>query len=534
MRFIFVTGWVVSWLGKGITAASIGKLLKTAGYSVNIIKLDPYLQIDAGTMSPYEHGEVFVTEDGSETDLDLGHYERFINQNLSQSSSITTGQIYQHIITKERNGDYLGQTVQVIPHVTDEIKRRLHKAAKWYDITLVEVGWTIGDIEAPHFIEAIRQMRKDLGHDRTMYVHVAPILFLKYSGEMKTKPIQHSVKELTRLGIHADMLMCRTEHPMTQKIKDKLALFCDIDPTYIIEWLDAQSIYQVPQLLEQQKVTRLVQKRLLLKVKKPHLKERNQRTHNFLHPKKSVTIGMVGKYAELHDSYLSVLEALKHAGAYHKTKINIHRILAEEFNHTKKINILIDQGIIDGLLIPWWFGVRGMEGKIKAAQLSREIWLPYLWLCLWLQMAVVEFARNVCGLEHAHTVEAKPDCPTPIISWMPGQSEELTKWWSMRLWSYTTKLKKKSKVASLYGKTSITERHRHRFEVNPDYYELLEQHGMILSGRDTKTKLVEFIELPDHPFFVGTQAHPEFKSRLDEPHPLFVGFVKACLKKEKK
>jgi len=529
MRFIFVTWWVISWLGKGIAAASIGKLLKNSWNSVNIIKLDPYLQIDAGTMSPYEHGEVFVTEDWFETDLDLGHYERFIDQELTRNSSITTGQIYQHIITKERKGDYLWETVQVIPHVTDEIKKRIMKDAKSYDITICEIGGTIGDIEWPHFIEAIRQMRKDIGFDRTMYVHVAPILYLKYSGEMKTKPIQHSVKELTRLGIHADMLMCRTEHPITKKIKEKISLFCDIDKQYIIEAIDAQSIYQVPELLKNQNVDKLIQKRLWLKVKSAKLKERNQRTRNFLHPKKSVTIGMVGKYAELQDSYLSVIEALKHAWAYHKTKININRILAEEFEKTKKIEAMFDQHLIHGLLIPWGFGTRWMEGKIRAAQLCRERNVPYLWLCLWLQMAVVEFARNVCWLSHAHTVEADIHTSSPVISWMPWQSQEIKKWWSMRLGSYTTILKKWSKVATLYNEKKITERHRHRFEVNPDYYELLEEHGMTLCGRDIKTKLVEFIELPHHPFFVCTQAHPEFKSRLDNPHPLFTGFIEACL-----
>ena len=530
MKFIFVTGWVVSWLGKGIAASSIGKLLKTAGHTVNIIKLDPYLQIDAGTMSPYEHGEVFVTEDGFETDLDLWHYERFLNQNLTKNSSITTGQIYQHIITKERKGDYLGETVQVIPHVTDEIKKRLKKDAKKYDVTIVEIGGTIGDIEGPHFIEAIRQMRKEVGFENTLYVHVAPILYLKFSGEMKTKPIQHSVKELTRLGIHTDMLMCRTEHPITKKIREKLALFCDIDQRYIIEALDAQSIYQVPELLKNQGVDKLIQKRLGLKVKAAKLKVWNQHTRNFLNPKQSITIGMVGKYAELQDSYLSVIEALKHAGAEHKTKINISWILAEEFEKTKKIEAMFEQNLLHGLLIPGGFGTRGMEGKIKAAKLCRERWVPYLWLCLGLQMAVVEFARNICKLQDAHTVEADPDCKTPVISRMPGQSDELKKGGSMRLGSYTTKLQKWTKVAKLYDKTKVTERHRHRFEVNPDYYKLLEKHGMILSGRDTKTKLVEFIELPDHPFFVGTQAHPEFKSRLDDPHPLFSGFVEACLK----
>lgn len=530
MKFIFVTWWVISWLWKGIAAASIGKLLKTAWYTVTIIKLDPYLQIDAWTMSPYEHGECFVTDDGFETDLDLWHYERFLNQSINKESSITTGQIYQHIINKERTWDYLWQTVQVIPHVTDEVKFRIKKQAKKYDITIIEVWWTIGDIEWPHFIEAIRQMKKDIWAEHTMYLHLAPLLYLKYSGEMKTKPIQHSVRELTRLGIHPDMLLCRTEYPMTKKIKEKLSLFCDLDDTYIIEVMDAQSIYQVPEMLKKQGVDKLIQERLWITIKPANLTSWNQRARDFLHPKTCITIGMVGKYAEMQDSYLSVLEALKHAWAYHKTKININWILAEEFNQSEKIQALIDQNIIHGLLIPGWFGTRWMEGKIKATQLCRTQHIPFLGLCLWLQMAVVEFARHVCGLEWAHTVEAEPNCSTPIISRMPGQTDAWEKWWTMRLGQYTTKLKKWSRVAALYNTLKVNERHRHRFEVNPDYYELLEEHGMVLSGRDTVSQLVEFIELPHHPFFVWTQAHPEFKSRLDTPHPLFVWFVEACIK----
>lgn len=530
MKFIFVTWWVVSGLGKGITAASIGKLLKAAGHNVTITKLDPYLQIDAGTMSPYEHGEVFVTEDGFETDLDLGHYERFLNQPLTKHNSITTGRIYQAIIEKERRGDYLGQTVQVIPHVTDEIKARLIHNAKDFDVTIVEIGGTIGDIEGPHFIEAIRQMKHDLGKDNVLYVHVAPIIYLPYSGEMKTKQIQHSTKELTHLWIHADVLICRTAHPLTKKIKDKLALFCDLEPQAIIEAIDAESIYQVPEYFKQQHLDELIQTKLHLKHQKAHLKKRNERVRDFLYPKQAITIGIVAKYAQLHDSYLSVIEALKHAGAAHKTQIKLHRIQAEQFENTKERNKVMKT--IDGLVIPGGFWKRGMEGKILAAKYCREHNVPYLGLCLGLQMAVVEFARNVCGLKHANTVEADQNTQTPVISRMPGQSEELRKGGSMRLGSYTTKLEKGSLVRKLYSKDKITERHRHRFEVNPDYYEILEKNGMRLSWRDVTSHLVEFIELPTHPFFVGTQAHPEFKSRLDDPHPLFVGFVKACGKEK--
>lgn len=521
MRFIFVTWWVISWLWKWIAAASIGKLLKSAGHSVNIIKLDPYLQVDAGTMSPYEHGEVFVTEDWFETDLDLGHYERFLNQNLDKNSSITTGQIYQHIISNERKWAYLWETVQVIPHVTDEVKRRIFEEADRYDVTILEIGGTIGDIEGPHFIEAARQMRKDVGRDKTMYIHVAPVLYLSYSGEMKTKPIQHSVRELTRLGIQADMLLCRTEHELTVKVREKLALFCDIEENCIIEALDVESIYQVPELFRQQWVDQIVQERLWLTPKPASIDQRNSRTNNFLHPEKTVRIWMVGKYTEVHDAYLSVVEALKHAGAFHKTKIEIQRVWLDE----------LQAGKVDWFLIPWWFWTRGMEEKIAAAQVCREQWIPYLGLCLGLQMAVIEFARNVCWLEHAHSVEAQEDWKSPVISRMPGQSEELKKWWTMRLGTYTTLLKEWSLTAKLYGKKEIVERHRHRFEVNPDFYELLENDWLVLSWKDKESWLVEFIELEDHPFFVATQAHPEFKSRLDDPHPLFVGFVAACLRK---
>lgn len=367
---------MISGLGKGIVAASIGKILKNAGWKINVIKLDPYLQVDAGTMSPYEHGEVFVTEDGYETDLDLGHYERFLNQNLTGDSSITSGRIFQAILNQERDGKYLGQTIQVIPHVTDEIKERLQKHQDEFDVTIVEVGGTIGDIEAPHFLEAIRQMRQDIGRERTMYIHVAPLMYLRYSGEVKTKPIQHSVRELTRLGIQPDMIVARTEVPMSNEIREKISLFCNIEPPYVIEGIDAESIYQVPQLLLDQHVDQLVQERLALQTKETDLTEWNQRTRDFLHPERSVTIGMVGKYAEFQDAYLSVSEALKHAGAYHKTRVNMHWIQAEEFDDPAHLQVLEEK--IDGLLIPGGFGERGMEGKIKAAQLAREHRLPYL------------------------------------------------------------------------------------------------------------------------------------------------------------
>ena len=526
MRFLFVTWGVISWIGKGIVAASIGKLLKQAWHSVTLIKLDPYLQIDAGTMSPYEHGEVFVTQDGYETDLDLGHYERFLNQSLSRTSSITSWYIFQRIITKERRGDYLGETVQVVPHVTNEIKELLIQASAWADVTIVEVGGTIGDIEWPHFIEAIRQLRKDIGREHTMYVHVAPLLYLDYSGEVKTKPIQHSVRELTRLGIQPDMIICRTKVPLTSAIKEKISLFCDTEPQYVIEGKDAQSIYEVPQLLQDQEVDLLVQKRLWLDVHTADLTERNQRVSHFLHPTNTLNIGIIGKYAQLQDSYLSVIEALKHAGAAYITKIQLHRIQAEAFEDKAQRPKLCQE--LDGLVIPGWFGKRGMEGKILAAQFARENNMPFLGLCLGLQMAVIEYARHVCGLSDAHTIEAEPTCADPVISRMPGQSDTQEKWATMRLGAYTADLLPGSRVAELYQATQATERHRHRCEVNPAYYDLLTQKGLVLSWKDHTLWLVEYIELADHPFFVATQAHPEFLSRLDAPHPLFTGFVQAA------
>lgn len=530
MQFLFVTWGVISGIGKGIVAASIGKLLKKAGNTITLIKLDPYLQIDAGTMSPYEHGEVFVTNDGAETDLDLGHYERFLNQPIARTSSITSWYIFQRIIAKERRGDYLGDTVQVVPHVTNEIKDLLLQAGAWSDITIVEVGGTIGDIEGPHFIEAIRQMRKDLGRENTMYIHVAPLLYLDYSGEIKTKPIQHSVRELTRLGIQPDMIVCRTKVPLTQEIKEKISLFCDTDPRYVIEGRDAQSIYEVPQLLQDQNVDTLVQERLWLPIHRADLRERNQRVSDFLHPTATLTIGIIGKYAQFQDSYLSVIEALKHAGAAQQTKVQLHRIQAEAFEEKAQRTTLAQE--LDGLIVPWWFGVRGMEGKILTAQCARELGIPFLGLCLWLQMAVIEYARNCCDLPNANTVEADPACADPVISWMPGQSDAGEKGGTMRLWAYTADLLPGSHVAGLYQSAQATERHRHRCEVNPAYYDLLTKNGLVLSGKDHTLGLVEYIELADHPFFVATQAHPEFQSRLDNPHPLFTGFIRAAIKNQ--
>lgn len=540
MKIIFVTWWVISGLWKGITAASVWKLFATAGYSVGVIKMDPYLNVDAWTMSPFEHGEVFVTEDGSETDLDFGHYERFLDITVNGQWSITSGKIYNTVLDKERKGEYLWDTIQVIPHVVNEVKEAVLHIAKDKDITFVELGGTIGDIEWLHFTEAARQLKKDVGRENIFYIHVVPVLYLSYSGEFKTKPIQNSHKDLTRIWIQEDMIMCRSDFPLPKWIKEKISLFCDIDEEYIIENVNVSSIYELPQLFAEQNVHKLIQKSLHLPEKHPDLSLWQAQVEKLICATKTVNIWIVWKYAKIQDSYISVVEALIHGWAHHNAKINIERIHAEDFEDEAKRKDI--QSRVDGLLIPWGFGMRWMEGKIQAAKLAREEGIPYLGLCLWLQMAVIDFARHVCWLEHANTLEAEPDTETPVISFMPWQSEELAKWWSMRLWAYTTKLKASSKIMQLYERYrpneikewTISERHRHRYEVNPDYYELLEEDGLVLSWRDIKTNLVEFIELPDHPFFVWTQAHPEFKSRLDKPHPLFTGFVEACLEKSEK
>lgn len=541
MKFIFVTWWVISGIGKWIAAASLGKLLVASGYKVNAIKLDPYLQTDAGTMSPYEHGETFVTADGFETDLDLGHYERFLNVNLTRNSSVTSGRIFSEIIAAERQGKYLGKTVQVVPHVTDHIKAILKQEAAWYDVTLVEIGGTIGDIEGPHFIEAIRQMKKDMGPWNTLYVHVVPLLYLKLTDELKTKPIQHSVKELTRLGIHPDIILCRTEKPIPDEIREKIALFCDIDVDGVIEGIDVETIYDVVNKFKEQGVESVIEKRLNLPSIQADLAKRNTLLHRIKSSSHTVTIAIAGKYAEMPDAYLSVIESCKHAGAYLDTKVQILWFLAEQISSLEQIGKFVQTHHVDGFIVPWWFWPRWIDGKLLIAEYCRTHHLPYLWLCLWLQVAVIECARHLCNKPHAHSLEFDVHTPDPVIAFMPGQSEELAKWGTMRLGNYTTVLNPESIVAKAYQAIAphrvqisqewlpmITERHRHRYEVNPLYVNLLKQHGLVISWTDGGSWLVEYIEYSDHPFFVATQAHPEFTSRLEDPHPLFVTLVKAC------
>ncbi|ENN96375.1 CTP synthetase [Methanocaldococcus villosus KIN24-T80] len=528
MKYIFITGGVISSLGKGITAASLGRLLKARGFKVNMIKVDPYLQIDAGTMSPYEHGEVFVTEDGGETDLDLGHYERFIDENLTKDNNITAGKIYWNVLIKERRGDYLGKTVQVIPHITDEIKNWIKRLSKGYDITIVEIGGTVGDIESLPFLEAIRQFKKDVGKDNVLYIHVSLLPYIKTAGEVKTKPTQHSVKELRSIGIQPDILICRTEKPINEKIKEKLSLFCDVDKEAVIEARDAKSIYEVPLNLEKEGLGKLVIKKLKLPDRNPDLKDWRAFVDRVINPLNEITIAIVGKYVELKDAYLSIVEALIHAGAKNDTKVNINWLHAERVeNDLEILDKERDENRLDGILVPGGFGKRGVEGKINAIKYARENNIPFLGICLGMQCAVIEFARNVCGL-NADSTEFNPETEHPVIDLLPEQKNIKEKGGTMRLGSYKAILKEGTLTYKLYGKKEVYERHRHRYEVNPKYHDILEKHGLIISGKSPDGKLAEFIELK-HKFFIATQAHPEFKSRPNTPHPLFDGLVKASL-----
>lgn len=527
-KYIFVTGGVVSSLGKGITAASLGRLLKSRGINVAVQKCDPYINIDPGTMSPYQHGEVFVTEDGAETDLDLGHYERFIDINLSKSSNITTGKVYWSVISKERKGDYLGATVQVIPHITNEIKDRIRRVGKEknVDVVIVEIGGTVGDIESQPFLEAIRQMGVEEGSDNVMFIHVTLVPHLGKTGELKTKPTQHSVKELRSIGIQPDMIVCRTELPLTQDIKEKIGMFCNVKPDAVIENLDVDSIYEVPLELDKQKVDEYVLRRLHLPIGQPDLKEWRAFVEREKHLSKEVEIALVGKYVELHDAYISVVESLRHAGIYHDANVKIRWVNAEDVDDDTVDELL--KGV-KGILVPGGFGDRGVEGKIRAAQYARENKIPYLGLCLGMQCAVIEFARNVAGLKGAHSTEFNVATPYPVIDLMPEQREIDEKGGTMRLGVYPCKLKEGTKAYEAYNDELVYERHRHRYEFNNEYRELLTSKGMVLSGLSPDDKLVEIIEIKDHPFFVASQFHPEFKSRPLRPHPLFRDFIGASL-----
>lgn len=530
-KYIFVTGGVTSSLGKGIIAASLAKLLQARGFSVTIQKFDPYLNVDPGTLNPYEHGECYVTDDGAETDLDLGHYERFLNTPTSQANNVTTGRIYQTVIEKERAGDYLGKTVQVIPHITDEIKRRaqLLGASDEYDIVITELGGTVGDIESLPYLEALRQLRWELGIDNCLVIHLTLIPYLSAAKELKTKPTQHSVKELLNAGVQPDILVCRTEHPISMDIRRKLALFCNVDVGSVIEAIDAESIYDVPLLMLREKLDTVVITKLRLKDKRePNLKVWKTFLGKLKNPTYELNIALVGKYNELQDAYKSIYESFVHAGAVNECKVNVHPIHSEQLETT--IEELGDQlKAFDGVLVAPGFGERGIEGKIKAIRYVRENGIPFFGICLGMQCAVVEFARHVMGLEGASSTEVDEHTPHPVIDLMPEQKKIIKKGGTMRLGAYACELRRRSKAGIAYGSSKVSERHRHRYEFNNNYREAMEKAGMSASGINPDSDLVEVVEIKDHPWFVGVQFHPELKSTVEVPHPLFVAFVKASI-----
>jgi CTP synthase len=526
-KYIFVTGGVVSSLGKGITAASLGRILKSRGFKITMQKFDPYINVDAGTMNPYQHGEVFVTYDGGETDLDLGHYERFIDEELSKFSNVTTGKIYSSVINKERRGDFLGATVQVIPHITNQIKEEIFtlrdKSAA--DVSIVEIGGTVGDIEGLPFLEAIRQIKNDIGKDNCLYVHVTLVPFIEAAGELKSKPTQHSVKELRSIGIQPDVIVCRSSHPITPEVMSKIALFCDIEKEAIIPLRDVRSIYEVPLVLEERGVGDWVVSRLNMPSAVKDLQEWSQMVSRMWNFQEEVNIGLVGKYVESKDAYLSICEALKHGGIALGLKVNTKPIEAELLTRDNVSTHLMD---LDGILVPGGFGQRGIEGKIIAVQYAREKGIPFLGICLGMQVAVIEFARHVLGLREAHSTEFDPGTPYPVIDLMPSQRKTRELGGTMRLGNYRCVLTNQSSVYALYREGEIQERHRHRYELNNDFVEKLEQKGMMMAGINPEYQVVEIIEFRDHPFFVGVQFHPEFKSRPNRVHPLFYGFVQAA------
>ncbi len=529
-KYIFVTGGVVSSLGKGITAASLGRLLKNRGLKVTIQKFDPYINVDPGTMSPYQHGEVFVTDDGAETDLDLGHYERFIDINLSQNSNVTTGRIYSTVLRKERRGDYLGGTVQVIPHVTNEIKERVFRAGRETnaDVVITEIGGTVGDIESLPFLEAIRQIKSDIGIDNVMYVHCTLIPYLAAAGEMKSKPTQHSVKELRSLGIQPNVIVVRTERPVPQDMKEKIALFCDIKKDSVIEARDADTLYQVPLDLQAQNFDQIVCDHLKLSTKEAEMTEWNSLVEKVQNLSNKVKIALVGKYVALPDAYLSVAEALRHAGYSFDAELEIDWVDAEKVNDENVATLLQDA---DGVLIPGGFGDRGIEGKISAIKYARENKVPFLGICLGMQLATVEFARNVLGLEGANSAELNPETPYPIIDLLPEQKDIEDLGGTLRLGLYPCKLVDGSIAQAAYGEQVVYERHRHRYEFNNEYREQMEEAGFTFSGTSPDGRLVEIVELEDHPYFIASQFHPEFVSRPTRPQPLFRDFIGASVKK---
>ena len=530
-KYIFVTGGVTSSLGKGIISASLAKLLQSRGFSVTIQKLDPYINVDPGTLNPYEHGECFVTDDGAETDLDLGHYERFLNVPTSQANNVTTGRIYQSVIDKERRGEYLGKTVQIIPHITDEIKERIQILGKkgTYEFVITEIGGTVGDIESLPYIEAVRQLKWELNED-AMFIHLTLVPFLSASGELKTKPPQHSVKTLLEYGVQPDVLVCRTEHHLNKELRNKIARFCNVDQDAVIESIDAKSIYEVPVLMKEEKLDEVVLRKLSMpSTVEPDLSNWSLFLEKWSNPNKTVRIGLVGKYVELKDSYKSIAESFIHAGAANQVKVELRWIHSEKLNE-ENVGVMLDG--LSGLLVAPGFGSRGIEGKICAIKHAREYRIPFLGICLGMQCAVIEFARNVLNLKGAHTTEIDPDSPNPVIDLMDDQKSITDKGGTMRLGAYPCELNKDSVAYHAYGRSEISERHRHRYEFNNDYLSAFEEAGMSAAGINPLSGLVEIIEIKDHPWFVGVQFHPEYKSTVAMPHPIFNSFVKAVVNEE--
>lgn len=529
VKYVFVTGGVVSGLGKGITAASLGRLLKARGFKVTMQKFDPYINIDPGTMNPIQHGEVFVTDDGAETDLDLGHYERFIDEVLNKNSNVTTGKVYWSVLHKERRGDYGGGTVQVIPHITNEIKSRFYRdfTTEETQIAIIEVGGTVGDIESQPFLESIRQFQHEVGRENAILIHVTLIPYIRASGEMKTKPTQASVKELQGMGIQPDIIVCRSEFELDYGIKDKIALFCNVPCRHVLQNLDVEYLYEAPLAMEKESLAQVACECLHLECPQPDLTDWRDMVDALRHPNKEVEIALVGKYIQLHDAYISVVEALKHGGIAERATVNIKWVDSELLN-TDNIDEVL--GTAQGILVPGGFGDRGIDGKLLACQYAREKKIPFLGLCLGMQLAIVEYARHVCNFHDAHSIELNPQTTHPVIALMPDQNDVEDIGGTLRLGSYPCILDKSSKAYLTYGSEEIHERHRHRYEVNNDYRSALTEHGMKLCGLSPDGRIVEMIEIPDHPWFLATQAHPELKSRPNRPHPLFKGFVEAAVK----
>ncbi|HVE79339.1 MAG TPA: CTP synthase [Gemmatimonadaceae bacterium] len=527
-KFVFVTGGVVSSLGKGIAAASLGRLLVERGLRVTMMKFDPYLNVDPGTMSPFQHGEVFVTDDGAETDLDLGHYERFIDRSLSQANNVTTGRIYLNVITKERRGEFLGSTVQVIPHVTDEIKSAMKRIATDNDVVIVEIGGTVGDIESLPFLEAIRQFRQEVGRENALFIHLTLVPYIAAAGEVKTKPTQHSVRDLMEIGIQPDILICRTERPLSEEVKRKIALFCNVEFGAVIESRDVPTIYQIPLAFHEQGLDARVVERLNLVGKAPDLSSWAARVHRIVHPRERVRIAVVGKYTDYVDSYKSVQEALIHGGIANDVGVEISWVSSDGFTSAHRTRE--ELAPYDGLLVPGGFGVRGVDGMVEAIRHARESGLPFFGICLGMQTAIIEFARNVLRLDEAHSTEFAPECDYPVISLMESQQHVTDMGGTMRLGAYPCRLQRGSRAFEVYGVPEVSERHRHRYEVSNSFRDQFAAHGLRLSGLSPDGSLVEMVELPEHPWYIGCQFHPELQSRPTRPHPLFAGFVAAALR----